>query len=69
MSYKIPAGETASVTYLSAGVERFLLTFKPATGFYCLYEIATDGLKKLGRDHSPFILEEKFNITERLLKK
>lgn len=33
MSYKIPAGETASVTYLSAGVERFLLTFKPATGF------------------------------------
>lgn len=69
VSYRIPYGETICVTYSNqSGKDMFLLTTKRNTDLFYLYEITENGIQKLGKDQSPFVLESKFKVNERILK-
>ncbi len=65
--YLYPKGEEACTVYADRNHnELFLLTRKPLTGFYTLYEIRGDGLFRLGKSSSPIELEEKFDVKKRM---
>lgn len=64
---KYPKGEDVCVTcYECGGRPLFLITTKPLTGYFFLYEFTADGLVKLGKGQSPLELEEKFNVRKRM---
>lgn len=64
---KYPKGEDVCVTCCERGGKPlFLITTKPLTGHFFLYEFTGDGLVKLGKGLSPFELEEKFNVRKRM---
>lgn len=63
----IPRGERRFVLYCGVdGVPLFVLTAKPARDFYYLYQVSNGTLKKLGRDRSPKVLEERFSVRKRM---
>lgn len=64
---KYPKGENICVTcYGKDGNPMFLITEKPMTGYFFLYEFAGDSLTKLGKAQSPLELEEKFDVKKRM---
>lgn len=64
---KYPKGEDVCVVCCKRGGEPlFLVTTKPLTGYFFLYEFTGDGLKKLGKGLSPLELEEKFDVKRRM---
>lgn len=64
---KYPKCEDVCVTCCeSGGKPLFLITTKPLTGYFFLYEFTADGLIKLGKGQSPLELEEKFNVRKRM---
>ena len=66
-AFKIPNSEIVCVTCCNnESVPMFLITSKPATKMYYIYEFTKCGLSKLGKGQSPLELEEKFNIRERM---
>lgn len=67
MSYRIPTGEVVCVTYIDkAGKEVNLITHKPITDMYYLYDIDGDKITKIGKDQSPIVLESKFGIDKKI---
>lgn len=64
---KLPKGEKAWVSYQnSSGEEKFIITSKTnSRDTYYLYEVAPDGLVKLGKGPSPTQLELKFKIKDK----
>jgi len=69
MEIKYPKGETVWVSYQRIdGTPVCILTSKQARDFYFLYEVLEDGsVKKLGKDRSPKVLEEKFDVRKRMM--
>ena len=66
---KIPNNEIAWVEYFNRNHQPlFLLTSKEARDFYFLYEVVSDGYKRLGKAPSPIVLEDKYKVIERMLK-
>ena len=64
---KYPKGEVACVTCCERGGKPlFLITHKPLTGYFFLYEFTGGGLVKLGKGLSPLELEERFEVKERM---
>ena len=64
---KYPKGEDACVTCCDrSGRPLFLITRKPSTGCFFIYEFTEDGLLRLGKGLSPIELEEKFNVRKRM---
>lgn len=64
---KYPKGEDACVTCCDrSGKPLFLITRKPLTGCFFIYEFTEDGLLRLGKGLSPIELEEKFNVRKRM---
>lgn len=64
---KYPKGEEVCVTCCERGGKPlFLITNKPMTGYFFLYEFTGDGLVKLGKGLSPLELEEKFEVKKRM---
>lgn len=65
---KYPKGEDVCVTcYERGGVKPlFLITTKPLTGYFFLYEFTADELVKLGKGQSPLELEERFEVKKRM---
>lgn len=64
---KYPKGEDVCVTCCERGGKPlFLITTKPLTGYFFLYEFTEDGLVKLGKGQSPLELEEKFYVKKRM---
>lgn len=64
---KYPKGEDICVTCCERGGKPLLLiTTKPLTGYFFLYEFTEDGLVKLGKGQSPLELEERFNVKKRM---
>lgn len=64
---KYPKGENVCVTYCErSGKPLFLITTKPLTGHFFLYEFTGDGLVRLGKGLSPLELEEKFDVRKRM---
>lgn len=64
---KYPKGEAVCVTCCNKGHEpMFLITQKPLTETFFLYEFTVDGLVKLGKGMSPLELEEKYNVGKRM---
>lgn len=64
---KYPKGEDACVRCLDRdGNPLFLITTKPLTGNFFLYEFTKDGLVRLGKGQSPLELEEKFDVRKRM---
>ncbi len=64
---KYPKGETGCVTCYNKDHEPlFLITQKPLTETFFLYEFTGDGLVKLGKAQSPLELEKKFNVKQRM---
>lgn len=67
MSYKIPSGETVCVRYADMnGEELFFMTTKQSTELFYLYEIDGDTVSKIGKAQSPFELESRFNVIEKI---
>lgn len=67
MEIKYPKGEDVCVTCCERGGKPlFLITTKPLTGIFFLYEFTDNGLKKLGKGVSPLELEEKFGVKRRM---
>lgn len=48
------------------GKPLFLITSKPMTNSFFLYEFTGNGLVKLGKGLSPLELEEKFEVKKRM---
>lgn len=66
-TFKIQNGEIVCVTCCNKeSAPLFLITSKPLTGMYYIYEFTDSGLSKIGKGQSPSELEEKFNIKERM---
>lgn len=64
---RYPKGEDVCVTCCGAnGTPMFLITSKPMTGYYFLYEFTETGLTKLGKGQSPLELEERFQVKKRM---
>ena len=64
---KYPKGEDVCVTCCDRGGDPlFLITTKPLTGYFFLYEFTADGLVKRGKGQSPLELEEKYNVRDRM---
>lgn len=64
---KYPKGEETCVTCCDRdGRPLFLITTKPLTGYFFLYEFTGDGLVKLGKGQSPLELEERFHVKKRM---
>ena len=64
---KYPKGEDVCVTYCErGGAPKFLITHKPLTGAYFIYEFTGDELVKMGKGQSPTELELKFDIKRRV---
>lgn len=64
---KYPKGEDTCVTCCDRdGTPLFLITTKPLTGIFFLYEFTKDGLVKLGKGQSQLELEEKFHVKKRM---
>lgn len=64
---KCPKGEEVCVTCCEQGGKpMFLITYKPLTGVYFIYEFTGDGLVKLGKGQSPSELEAKFEVKRRM---
>lgn len=70
MKINYPKGETRCVSYYNYSHELvFVLTYKPTSGMYYLYEVLEDGeLNKIGKGNNPNQLEEKYNVMEILQK-
>lgn len=67
LEVKYPKGEDVCVTCCERGGKPlFLITTKPLTGNFFLYEFTDNGLKKLGKGVSPLELEEKFDVKRRM---
>lgn len=66
---KYPKGEEVWTRYLGAsGKTMFILTSKLGSrDYYYLYELIDGKFKKLGKASSPRVLEDKFNVAERVL--
>ena len=61
--YKTPAREKSVVIYRNnLGEDIFLITRINGENIFTLYKICKDGLKKVGKSHSPIDLEERFNV-------
>lgn len=64
---RYPKGEDVCVTCCgTSGAPMFLITSKPMTGYYFLYEFTETGLTKLGKGQSPLELEERFQVKKRM---
>ena len=56
-----PKGEKLWVSYYDDNhTLQYILTSKETRDYYYLYEVAEDGLKRLGRDRDPKVLEARF---------
>lgn len=67
LEIKYPKGETVCATcYNKEHEPMFLITQKPLTETFFLYEFIGDGLVKLGKAQSPLELENKFNVKKRM---
>lgn len=66
MAYKFPKNEVLWVTYYKDDEPKFFITSSPMRDVYFLYEAESGKLKKLGKETSPMILEEKFSIREKI---
>ena len=64
---KYPRGEDICVTHFSRdNIPLFLITSKPITGCFYIYEFSGGTLVKLGKGQSPLELEEKFKVRKRM---
>lgn len=64
---KYPKGEDVCVTcYTRDNIPLFLITTKPSTGYFFIYEFTENGLVRLGRSQSPLELEERFDVRKRM---
>ena len=64
---KYPRGENVCVIYCDCrGKPFFLITTKPITGCFFIYEFKEDGLTRLGKGLSPIELEERFDVRKRM---
>lgn len=64
---KYPKGEDVCVTCCERGGKPlFLITTKPLSGYFFLYEFTGDKLIKLGKGSSPLELEERFEVKRRM---
>lgn len=66
MDYKYPKGEIVWVNHCDYdGNLRYITTSKPNREYYNLYELKDGKFVKLGKDHSPRVLEERYIHFER----
>lgn len=68
--YKYPRGEHVWTNYINIhGDLMFIVTTKPSSNFYYLYELIDNNFVKLGRGDSPPELENRFNVDDKLRQK
>jgi len=61
MEYTYPKGEIVWVSHHDTnGNLKYITTSKPARDYYFLYELRDGKFVKLGKDHNPRVLEDKY---------